>query len=683
VRRLAALTAAVLVLSGSSVVLAQSAAAAGTGETFVSLPSARIVDTRTGVGAPKRAVAAHQLLSPTVAGTGHVVPSTATAVQVTITTPAPTASGGITAYGPAPRPGTTNVQFITGHGESGSALVQLAAGRINLYNAAARGTVQVVVDLTGYWAPTAASTGPGVLHPVAPRRIIDTRYGTGGVAKKAIAGHQAVTAAVAGTGKPVPSGTGAVAVTITAVGPATAGGLIVYAGGATPPTEVTQYFTAQRGVSTFAVVPLSSAGTMSVYNSSGGTVNVVVDLAGYYVAGVPLDAGALRTLTPKRALDRSGVPSAGTVSVHVGGVGGVPRAGKTVAIVTVSVIAPVGGGGVTAWTAGQKRPGVTTVQYLTGQNVSATALVPISSSGDISLYNASSGAERLLVDIDGYLPAIAVTPPSGGSTARYVRNIDGGAGDATTMQDEGASDAAAGYTYVLLDIGAQSNDGSGVQLTLTSRNLAYGQLVAALKAYVTGYSSGSGGLVAVGTNNEAQNWTTYTGTKRGADWATEVIDPLRSSAPSSIKVVGADDIEPGFGTQKESDAQEWETAYLNATKAPLIFNGSADACPSTFGTTGTCAHGWTQRQLYSLAHSGTRITVLPQIYFPEQAAQWAGIEAAGDPAGTAPLSFDGSLTESVDTPDSPSQGWAGLYRALSTLVTTPTLPRAVDIHVDA
>jgi hypothetical protein len=289
----------------------------------------------------------------------------------------------------------------------------------------------------------------------------------------------------------------------------------------------------------------------------------------------------------------------------------------------------------------------------------------------------------------GYVPSTSLAVPSARSVARYPNDLTADIDwDKTVMTMHGEIDAGAGF--VLLDLGAQTVtapmtvDEPGIAITLTNPTvrLKYQDLVTVLSAYVDGLATGGhAATLAVGTNNDG-TWTTYGATKRGTDFA----DPLIAyAAPKGITVVGANDIEADFGTQKASDAIAWENAYLEGTAADLVFNGALNDCPTVFGSTAACAFGWTQANYGTLTKrvvgGRNRIQVLPQIYFPVQAVQWANLYA--NVGGG--LRFVGSLTQfrSDDTTYKPAQCWTALVRALQWRVTSPPVPRAVDIGPDA
>jgi hypothetical protein len=281
------------------------------------------------------------------------------------------------------------------------------------------------------------------------------------------------------------------------------------------------------------------------------------------------------------------------------------------------------------------------------------------------------------------------------------------------MHLEGCADAQAGSAFVLLVMGAQSNSNGtpssngtvlspaspGVRLTATDRTvrLNYPQLRTAVDAYTEGFSSCSTATtspvtVAVGTNTSGDNFAAYPAEAKGADWANEVVDKL--TARAQMKIVGANDIEASFGSTY-AQAAAWVTSYLAATTSQLVYSGSADNCPLTYGATGQCGPvagqvgpDWTRANYVSLTSglAPTRIMALPQIYYDFQAVQWANIDITARTAGKG-IVFAGVLTENAsacgaDCAMKPSQGWAALRHALSTVLLAPSIPVVTDLRVD-
>jgi stage II sporulation protein D len=240
-----------------------------TGSTYVPVPSARLVDTRTGHGAPAAIGAGG---STTVQVTGLAgVPAGATGVVVNVTAVGP-AAGGYLSVGPALSTHTSVVNFAAGQTVANLALSQLSGtGTISLYNGGSHAT-QVLVDVQGYLV--AGTTGSSY-DPIGPARMLDTRT-TGGPLPSG--GTRTVSIAGA-TGSAVPSTATAVVLNVTAVNPATTGFLTVGPTSSTTTSNVN--FVSGQTVSNLVVAQLSPTGAITVATGGAGTVNVVVDVLGY------------------------------------------------------------------------------------------------------------------------------------------------------------------------------------------------------------------------------------------------------------------------------------------------------------------------------------------------------------------------------------------------------------------
>jgi hypothetical protein len=289
------------------------------------------------------------------------------------------------------------------------------------------------------------------------------------------------------------------------------------------------------------------------------------------------------------------------------------------------------------------------------------------------------------------------TTPAPVSTSRYIRNIRGSsATEQATMRTEGATDASfnpSGHGYlVLLDIGGQDQFDGGVVLSATTRFVSYPDLVADLKAYVDGYASkqkaSAPATIAIGTNNDMD-----VSAASGKAWATQVVNPLVSYARKylGITIAGANDVEPGFRASYTA-TKNWLTGYLAATKAPFVFNGSADGCSSTLVNRG-CNNGWNMAGLYFLAAGAApvRMLNLPQIYNATMAGQWKYISLTGVAAKHPKINFGGTLTEWTACDQTNSCGsftghtaWSTLWHNLQSdlRLKVPSLPYSTDLRID-
>jgi hypothetical protein len=290
------------------------------------------------------------------------------------------------------------------------------------------------------------------------------------------------------------------------------------------------------------------------------------------------------------------------------------------------------------------------------------------------------------------------TTPAPVSTSRYIRNVRGSSpAELATMRAEGLADAKAnpsGHGYlVLLDIGGQDRYNNGVVLSATTRFVSYADLVKDIQAYIDGYAAGQRPsapvTIAVGTNNDMD-----VSAATGKAWADSVIDPLVAYARkySGVVIAGANDIEPGFRATY-SQTKSWLTGYLGATKAPFVFNGSADGCAWTV-TNRSCNNGWTMAGLYYLAAGAApvRMLNLPQIYNYTMADQWKYISLTGVGQGQPRINFAGTLTEvtacvqannscgSITGRSAWSRMWANLQS--DSRLKVGSLPYATDLRID-
>ena len=158
------------------------------GSTFVPVDPVRIADTRNGQGGRSTPLGAGEMLDLAVVGSdvsdsGLTVPANATAVVLNVTAVAPTAPSFLSVYpGPVsnPAPLVSNLNYVPGSNVANAVVVSVPpSGDVVLRNDS--GSVDVVVDIAGYYVPTsAADPDSAPYQPVTPTRILDTRDGNWG-----------------------------------------------------------------------------------------------------------------------------------------------------------------------------------------------------------------------------------------------------------------------------------------------------------------------------------------------------------------------------------------------------------------------------------------------------------------------------------------------------------------------
>lgn len=116
--------------------------------------------------------------------------------------------------------------------------------------------------------------------PISPDRILDTRVGTGTGKVAPIGAKDKVTLSLP-TVDGVPAADMSVVMNVTVTLPAKSGNLTVYPGSGSAPTVSNLNFSAGETVPNLVTVQVSN-GQVSFYNNSGGTVEVVADLQGFF-----------------------------------------------------------------------------------------------------------------------------------------------------------------------------------------------------------------------------------------------------------------------------------------------------------------------------------------------------------------------------------------------------------------
>jgi hypothetical protein len=265
------------------------------------------------------------------------------------------------------------------------------------------------------WLATLA----GGFLPLTPTRLLDTRIGLG-APKGAVAAGGTVVLPVAGMGGVPASAEGAVVLNVTVTAPTGGGYITVYPDGITRPTASNLNFVARQTVPNLVVAQLVD-GMVDLYNGSGGTVQLVADVSGYYVGGTPTAPGAYVPLVPTRLLDtRSGIGApkaavgpAGTVNVTVAGMGGVALVNVASVVLNVTVTAPTSSGYVTVYPDGTTKPTASNLNFRAGQTVPNLVIAPVGADGKVDLFNGSNGTVQLVADVLGfYIGTGAGTPGS-------------------------------------------------------------------------------------------------------------------------------------------------------------------------------------------------------------------------------------------------------------------------------
>jgi hypothetical protein len=268
--------------------------------------------------------------------------------------------------------------------------------------------LSLIAIVVGQVAPPtvrAATTGDTYIS-LSPVRLLDTR--TNG---ETLGADANLNLQVAGIGEVPPNAT-AVAVNVTATDTTAPSFLTVYPTGETLPVSSNLNWSPGDTVANAAIIPVGSGGDLTFFNANG-KVAVIVDLQGYFVASGS-SGGDYVPLSPQRIADTragSGYPNTGQtlgagsiLNVQVGGVGGVPADGVSAAVLNVTVTDTTASSFLSVYPEGNSNPGTSSENWVPGVPMSNRVVVPLGSSGRVSVYNASGDAD-VVIDVSGYFTA--------------------------------------------------------------------------------------------------------------------------------------------------------------------------------------------------------------------------------------------------------------------------------------
>ncbi len=371
---------------------------------------ARILDTQTGLGAPKALLGAYKTIAVLVAGVGGVPAQGAGTVVLNVGASGTAVPTPLTIWPTGkPRPKGATVDALSGITTQSLVTVSVGAGGTISIRNGQRG-VRVFADVLG-WFPV--GSGMNSLPAV---RLLDTRMGVG-APKAQLTAASTTVVTVAGRGGVPATGTGTAVLNIATSRPTGLTNITVWPTGDAMPTTPIISSLIPREERNLAFVPLSANGKISVFNSSG-LIDATIDVIGW----LPATAG-YTPLVPSRFLDTTsgiGAPAAAlpnntTLSPTLGGSYGVPTAGVTAAVVNVHALNATTQADVATFTTGAAIP-LSQLRIKKGEVEQNLILVPLDAAGKISLQvkTTKSGKVDVRADVVGYFS----TPGTG--TWRFV-----------------------------------------------------------------------------------------------------------------------------------------------------------------------------------------------------------------------------------------------------------------------
>jgi hypothetical protein len=239
------------------------------------LVPSRLLDTRTGTGAPLARLRGGERLDLPVAGRGGVPASGVAAVVLNVAALRPTEAGFLTVWPSGPGlPDVSNLNYGPGRNVPNLVVCKLGAdGAVSL--AANAGELDVIADVVGCFT----DDGAGVV-PVAPTRLLDTRHGIG-ARQGPVGAATEIDLVVSGVGG-VAAGASAVVLNVTATGATDETFVTVYPDDVARPDASS--LNVERGgtIANLVVAKVGANGRVRLYNDAGG-VHLLADVTGYFI----------------------------------------------------------------------------------------------------------------------------------------------------------------------------------------------------------------------------------------------------------------------------------------------------------------------------------------------------------------------------------------------------------------
>lgn len=253
--------------------------------------------------------------------------------------------------------------------------------------------------------------------PLPPTRLFDTREAPAPIG--AIPSGGTIDVEVTGRAGIPASGVSAVVMNLTATNTTARGNVRVWpTGSALPNTANLNVSGPDVTVPNLVTVPVGEGGQVSFFALS--QLDLVADVAGYFIEADSASAGRFVPLDPDRLFDTreapspvGAVPADGTISVQVAGEAGVPATGADAVVLNLTGIDTGTRGFVTAFPGGSERPTAANLNLTGGGDVAPNlAIVRLGPDGTVDFY--AKGGAHLVADVFGYFTDDSAASSSAG-----------------------------------------------------------------------------------------------------------------------------------------------------------------------------------------------------------------------------------------------------------------------------
>lgn len=421
--------------------------------TFYGITPTRFIDTR--VNGTKRPLARNSTTTLQMGGRAGIPASGVSAVVINLTAVTTTSQGYFTVYpGDKSRPTASSINFPKGWTGANMVTVPVSPdGKVKLYNYG--GAAHAIVDVLGWYAEddsVQAAKGMGNQFFAATEfgdseRMYDSRQDPAG----AFFGGDYIDFQDSWDTEAEARATKSYVVNVTAVDATNQGVLTLWNGAGSKPTVSSVNYVKGTIAPNMAVVPAryytTAAGGVTQQNSGfrlqntgSGSVDIVVDLVGYYVADELTGLRFVPRDTPKRLVDTR--RPVGPDTVLTGAFGTTARTVNATSVTTgdsgfvvanTTGVLPTRRTYLTVWSGEAARPSASNLNVNPGVVRSASTYAPLKYTASpeklsFNVYN-NAGSMHLVMDVAGtfdFYPAS--TPAAAAATARAERSDGAGAG---------------------------------------------------------------------------------------------------------------------------------------------------------------------------------------------------------------------------------------------------------------
>jgi hypothetical protein len=377
---------------------------------FHPLDPTRLLDTRAGptqVGQYSSPWTAGMTRHVTMAGVAGVPPG-ADAVALNVTVTDTTSASFMTLWPKGQlRPSASNLNWTAGQTIPNAVTVKVGTDdAVSVYSAL--GNANVIIDVVGYYEDASEQAGGAGFTPLSPTRIIDSRpaYQVGPLSTPWAANSSRE---VTVTGGSVPAGADAVVLNVTVTDTTAASFLTASPSDDdddTRPQASNLNWSRFQTIANAVTVKVGDGGKIDVY-SAVGTVNVIIDVVGYFDVGSGV---AFHPLIPARVQDSRPLYQVGayntpwgpgtTRDLAVGGAGGVPPGAQAV-LANATVTDTTAASFLTIWPAGQSRPNASTLNWTPGLTIPNALTARLGTAGKVNAYSIG-GSVHVILDIAGW-----------------------------------------------------------------------------------------------------------------------------------------------------------------------------------------------------------------------------------------------------------------------------------------